>query len=276
MIERIKNKLRSRSGASLMFALLLFLVCAVISSVVLAAGTAASGRMSETAANDQRYFSVTSAAELLRDLFDGVTVCVVEADDGKIYVFEGAMAYEVNESYIEQLKSDSNADSIDPDDPSAPTFSSLPMEAAYMCAESEDLTPVTSRFSISYSGEGYESLAVKVVDNLQPVDGTITFTVSNDLGNDTDDGVTDVSDDGTTGEATGTIYTLRLSLSADILHNEYYPDGTVVSTSGGDEADDGESGGDDTDDEATGDAGKIVVTSYTWRVNSIQTVGAIP
>ncbi len=261
MIERIKNKLRSRSGASLMFALLLFLVCAVISSVVLAAGTAASGRMSETAANDQRYFSVTSAAELLRDLFDGVTVCVVEADDGKIYVFEGAMAYEVNESYIEQLKSDSNADSIDPDDPSAPTFSSLPMEAAYMCAESEDLTPVTSRFSISYSGEGYESLAVKVVEKLQPVNGTVTFTVSNALGGGADDGTT---------------YTLRLSLSADILHNEYYPDGTVVSTSGGDEADDGESGGDDTDDEATGDAGKIVVTSYTWRVNSIQTVGAIP
>jgi len=67
-------KLRSESGASITFALLLFLVCAVVGSVVLAAGTAAAGRFSKIAEYDQRYYSVSSAAELLADLIDGQSV----------------------------------------------------------------------------------------------------------------------------------------------------------------------------------------------------------
>ena len=63
----IGQKLRSDRGASITFALLLFLVCAVVSSVVIVAGTAAAGRMSELAEMDQRYYAVTSAAGLLRD-----------------------------------------------------------------------------------------------------------------------------------------------------------------------------------------------------------------
>ena len=59
------KKLASESGASLSFALLLFLVCATVGGVVLAAGTIASGRFSELVKMDQRYYSVTSAAQLL-------------------------------------------------------------------------------------------------------------------------------------------------------------------------------------------------------------------
>lgn len=62
---RISAKLRSDRGASLSFALLLFLVCTVIGSVVLAAGTASAGRMSQLGESDQRYYSVASAAQLL-------------------------------------------------------------------------------------------------------------------------------------------------------------------------------------------------------------------
>ena len=58
-------KIRSNRGASLIFALLLFLVCTVIGSVVLAAGTASAGRMSQLGESDQRYYSVASAAQLL-------------------------------------------------------------------------------------------------------------------------------------------------------------------------------------------------------------------
>ncbi len=64
--ERLTAKLRSGRGASITFALLLFLVCAVIGSVVLAAGTAASGRVSQLAQSDGRYYAVTSAAQLFR------------------------------------------------------------------------------------------------------------------------------------------------------------------------------------------------------------------
>ena len=67
MKNRILTKLRSRTGASITFALLLFLVCAVLSSVIIVAASAAAGRMSGIAEADQRYYAVTSAAELLRD-----------------------------------------------------------------------------------------------------------------------------------------------------------------------------------------------------------------
>ncbi|GEM_PF-3245991 len=73
-MNKIRLKLTSQSGASITYALLLFLVCAVVSSIVLAAGTAASGRISNSVSTDQRYYSVTSAAELLEDLYDGVKV----------------------------------------------------------------------------------------------------------------------------------------------------------------------------------------------------------
>lgn len=70
MKNRIKDKLRSRTGASITYALLIFLVCAIIGSAVLTAGTAASGRLSQMVEIDQRYYSVNSAASLLIDLME--------------------------------------------------------------------------------------------------------------------------------------------------------------------------------------------------------------
>ena len=70
MKNRILDKLRSRTGASISFALLLFLVCAVLCSVILTAATAASGRMSNMAETDQRYYAGTSAAELMKELIN--------------------------------------------------------------------------------------------------------------------------------------------------------------------------------------------------------------
>ena len=75
-MRRIQEKLGSRKGASITFALLLFLVCAVASSVVIVAGSTAAGRMSEQARTDQRYYAVASAVELLRDDFSNKTVAV--------------------------------------------------------------------------------------------------------------------------------------------------------------------------------------------------------
>lgn len=74
--EKLAAKLRSGRGASITYALLLFLVCAVIGSVVLAAGTAAAGRVSQLAKADGRYYAVTSAAKLFRDELDGQSYTV--------------------------------------------------------------------------------------------------------------------------------------------------------------------------------------------------------
>ncbi len=74
-MNRIKKKLNNRKGASITWALLIFLVCAVVGSAVLVAGTAAAGRMSKLAENDQRYYAVTSSAGLLRDILkESITV----------------------------------------------------------------------------------------------------------------------------------------------------------------------------------------------------------
>ena len=82
-MRTIKKKLNSQRGASLTFALLLFLVCAVVGSVVLVAGTAASGRLAGNgkansvgtlAETEQRYYAVNAAAELMQtELTSGKT-----------------------------------------------------------------------------------------------------------------------------------------------------------------------------------------------------------
>jgi hypothetical protein len=69
--------LRSRRGSSMLYALLILLICVVISSVVLTAGTAAAGRIANVAEGDRRYYAVTSAVELFRDMFDDREIEVV-------------------------------------------------------------------------------------------------------------------------------------------------------------------------------------------------------
>lgn len=73
-MSAIKNKLKSRRGASITFALLLFLVCAVVSSVVVVAGTTSSGWMSGLQEMDARYYALSDAGYLLCDIFDGESV----------------------------------------------------------------------------------------------------------------------------------------------------------------------------------------------------------
>ena len=77
MKRKTHSVLRSRTGASITFALLLFLVCAVVGALVLTAGSAAAGRVSNLAQSDQRYYNVTSAAGLLADELSGKKVTIV-------------------------------------------------------------------------------------------------------------------------------------------------------------------------------------------------------
>ena len=63
----LKRKLRSESGATLLMALLFFLLCALASSVVLAAGSTASGRIAGLEQDQQAFYTVTSAAQVLQE-----------------------------------------------------------------------------------------------------------------------------------------------------------------------------------------------------------------
>lgn len=65
--EKIRNKIRSESGASLAAALLFFIVCAVVGSIIIAAAMSSAGRMSGiTSADNQRYV-LESARSLIED-----------------------------------------------------------------------------------------------------------------------------------------------------------------------------------------------------------------
>ena len=77
MKQRILQKLRAQTGASITFALLLFLVCSVLCSVILVAATASAGRMARIRDMDERYYAVTSAAEVLKGLLDGESATAV-------------------------------------------------------------------------------------------------------------------------------------------------------------------------------------------------------
>ncbi len=70
------EKIKSERGASITFALLIFLVCAVVGSIVLSAATASAGRLNKLAESDRRYYSVSSAAELIVEALDGKEVVI--------------------------------------------------------------------------------------------------------------------------------------------------------------------------------------------------------
>lgn len=67
----LMNRLRASDGATILIALLFFLLCAVAGSIILTAGTAASGRSGNLMAEEQSYHSVISAANLLQDQLEG-------------------------------------------------------------------------------------------------------------------------------------------------------------------------------------------------------------
>lgn len=73
MRKGIRNKFISEVGASLAVALLLFLVCAVVGSVVLAGASASAGRLSQRRQLQQERYALQSAADMIRAQLAGGT-----------------------------------------------------------------------------------------------------------------------------------------------------------------------------------------------------------
>ena len=61
----VTEKLKSNSGASLMVALLFFVMAATVGSIILAAATASSGRLANLKKSEQGYYAMSSAADVL-------------------------------------------------------------------------------------------------------------------------------------------------------------------------------------------------------------------
>lgn len=95
-MSAMRAKLKDQRGASITYALLIFLICAVASSIIIVASSAVAGRMANVPRSDRRYYAVTSAAGLLKDQIDGKTLVVTKKGEGKDAVYtvkyEGAVA----------------------------------------------------------------------------------------------------------------------------------------------------------------------------------------
>ena len=177
MKNRIKNKLRSRRGASITFALLLFVVCAVLCSVVLAAATSASGRMSRIAEVDQRYYAVTSAAELLIDEFQkNPSVSVVEEvkTDFTTTYTNGTAGEPVEGTPVTTVYTQIGNVKRDLD-----TIKSIQEDAAKnIYNKTAGITDRKLSLASTGSGLSYDALAVTVLEKMDG-DGSITLTLYN-------------------------------------------------------------------------------------------------
>ena len=141
----------SRTGASITFALLLFLVCAVIGSVVLVAGTAASGRFSKIAESDRRYYAVTSAACLIRDSLKDAKVTSTRTGTAD---YTETVSYKKNDSGYPQTASTRPAEIAlgDPD---------IVGESAIIRSFIQDSSTV-KEFELELSGTGNDYLDVDI------------------------------------------------------------------------------------------------------------------
>ena len=181
MKNRILDKLRSRTGASISFALLLFLVCAVLCSVILTAATTASGRMSNMAETDQRYYAVTSAAELMKDLINGKTVKIEKITKGTRTEKYNNGSVSSSTSYRDEYTLKLNSTEVNE---LSPVFTSIEVDAAYKYfkgGRSGNLTLESSsglKSALGFSGD-VDSLKV-IIDETVDSNGTITFTLKQD------------------------------------------------------------------------------------------------
>ena len=66
-----KNKLNNQNGASLLVALLFFVMCATVGSIILAAATASAGRMKSYTESDRQYYLTSSAGKTLGEMISG-------------------------------------------------------------------------------------------------------------------------------------------------------------------------------------------------------------
>lgn len=176
-MNRIQKKLRSEKGASITFGLLLFLVCAVLSGVIIVASTAAAGRVSNLAESDQKYYAVTSAAELLKDSLSDQTVTIVEVREKSqtsTYDEEGDETKnppETAASYVYLLPGTINEIDV----------SSLELEAPIYTSETGEWSPPksaspNSKNAILYFAYKYAQMEASTSDAPESIDMKLTAT----------------------------------------------------------------------------------------------------
>lgn len=139
--RQLNNKLHSESGASLMVALLFFVLCATVGSVVLAAASSSAGRTSEadTNANIQRY-SLESAAQTIVDSLNSSSG---QSGDHDFQIVQSWDYHEVRTDYATTVNATSLAD----------TFQTVGQIVGASGASKPSSAVITDTYSIEYSSD---------------------------------------------------------------------------------------------------------------------------
>ena len=198
MKKAVFQKIKSDKGASIAVALVLFLVCAAVGAVILTAATASAGRFSKLSEMDQRYYRVSSAAELLANQlcdrevkiervktvttvttlsFDGTTVTPVQVETTPGYQTKvGNIEFNGDTSGLSFLSTravmlmyGSNLSQINTEDAMGYAFSNT--------ENANTGVANNNKLSILH-GENYDDLNINDITWTTKSDGTIEFTIS--------------------------------------------------------------------------------------------------
>ncbi len=179
MKKKIHNKLRSRRGASITYGLLLFLVCSVLCSVIIAAATTAAGRISRIAETDQKYYAVTSASELLKGMFDGKSAKIKKVTTGGTQTYQGGRISSTAEGSNHTYKVDGTTVTIPLS--GSQKFNSILSDAGYkyLSLMESGGDSVESELTLELPAEWVNS-KVKITETVYK-DGRVTLVVKNDV-----------------------------------------------------------------------------------------------
>lgn len=81
-MRRLNEKLHDRSGASLLFAILVFMLCILAGTAALTAAAANAGRYTHLESEQQTYLTISSAVRLMKDEVAGTTLTVTRERGG--------------------------------------------------------------------------------------------------------------------------------------------------------------------------------------------------
>lgn len=171
--EKIRNKIRSESGASLAAALLFFIVCAVVGSIIIAAAMSSAGRMSGITSADNQRYALESARSLI--------------EDAMLSDPEDSVTDPMKRSYYENVSdvdSDSPTKILNPGTAQITSLNQMKLQMAeslytlYWPEVQDTWNENSTQSSVSGDNSGDKSVGEKVVDWTQVVGWTPSGTVT--------------------------------------------------------------------------------------------------
>ncbi len=171
-MKRVTEKLKSRAGASLLFAILVFLLCVLAGTAALTAAAANSGRYTHLEAEQQAYLAVSSAAKLFRDEFVNSKYTATAETVKENILSTGAeisTKNEVKNGAIEQADSAKSVDSTIPK-----KFDAYLKSAVEAKEFSSSVTTAPADFTVTF-----DKINVKVTCVASGYNLTFTFTLGN-------------------------------------------------------------------------------------------------